>query len=66
MRDNQKVTRPKIDWPVACAFVLIGCMMGLSGQDIDNPSTLLLFAVFLIAFAGLGIGLLTETIRRKP
>lgn len=54
----------KIDWPVVCAFVLFGCMIGLSGRRLDNWSGGLLFAVFLLALVGLAGGLAFELLKK--
>ena len=50
----------KIDWPIICAFITVFAMVGLSGQRLENPVTVGLFVIFLIALVGLAIGVLTE------
>lgn len=48
----------KIDWPVICAFVVMACLALAPGRRLDDPATIVLVIAFLIAFAGLGVGLI--------
>lgn len=51
----------KINWAVACAFILDGLLYVLPGRRVDNnPLVIIGCIVFLIAFIGLEVWLLAR------